>query len=89
MNVIVFEDETYYKMLEEFSKLIKDAAKEMKAESEWLSTDEAKKLLGFKSKSKLQQLRDAGEIIFSQNGRIIKYSRKSILGFLERNTVRN
>lgn len=54
---------------------------------EWLSTTEAKKLLGVKSKSKMQKLRDNGEITFSQHGRIIKYSRKSIMGLLDRHVV--
>lgn len=54
---------------------------------DWLSPESAKKLLGIKSKSKLQQLRDNGEILFSQHGRIIKYSKKSILNFLNRNVV--
>jgi len=44
--------------------------------------------LGFKGKSKMQQLRDSGELDFSQHGRIIKYSRKSVMDFLERNTNR-
>lgn len=55
------------------------------ADEEWLSTEVAKKLLGIKSKSKLQKLRDAGEIVFSKHGRIIKYSRTSIEQFLRRN----
>lgn len=48
---------------------IKEASTEAE---EWLSAEEAKKLLGTKSKSKLQQLRDHGEILFSQHGRILK-----------------
>jgi len=90
MKVIVFEERAYYKMLDEVKKVVKDATKESKQEAEqkeWLSTDEAKTLLGIKSKSKLQQLRDNGEIIFSQHGRVIRYSRKSILDFIENNII--
>lgn len=90
MKVIVFEERAYYKMLDEMKQVVKDATHEYKSEAEqkeWLSTEEAKTLLGFKSKTKLQQLRDNGEIIFSQHGRIIRYSRKSILSFIENNII--
>lgn len=90
MKVIVFEERAYYKMLDEMKKVVKEATHEYKAEAqqkEWLSTEEAKNLLGFKSKSKLQKLRDNGDIIFSQHGRIIRYSRKSILAFLDNNII--
>ncbi len=87
MKVIVFEEQAYYKLVDEIKKAVKDAASEMKTEKEWLSTEEAKSLLGFRSKSKMQQLRDNGDIVFSQHGRTIKYSRKSILEFLDNNTI--
>ena len=87
MKIIVFEEEAYYKMLEEVKKLIKDVSTPQ--QKEWISPDEAKKILGFRSKSKLQQLRDYGEIVFSQHGRVIRYSRSSIISFLEKNIVKN
>ena len=52
---------------------------------EWLDTKEVMELLGIKSKTTLQKLRDTFQIKFSQNGKIIKYSRPSIIEFLERN----
>lgn len=55
---------------------------------EWVTPEEAKKLLGIKSKTKLQQLRDSGEIVFSIYKRTIMYSRSSINDFLERHAVR-
>jgi len=88
MEVIIFEKESYYKMLREFATIVKEAEKEHKEESKWLNTQEAKELLGFRGTTKMQQLRKNGEIEFSQHGRIIKYSRKSVLEFLERNTNR-
>ncbi len=87
MKVIVFEEQAYYKLVDEIKKAVKDAAQELKTEKEWLSAEEAKSLLGFRSKSKMQQLRDNGDIVFSQHGRTIKYSRKSILEFLDKNTI--
>ena len=86
MKIIVFEEETYYKMLEELKQLIKDATVIQKPE--WINEKEAKELLGIKSKSKLQQLRDKLDIEFSQYGKIIRYSRPSILQFLEKNRVK-
>ena len=88
MEIIVFEKEGYYKMLQEFAIMVREAVNENKEASQWLNTEEAKELLGSKSKSKMQQLRDNGEIDFSQHGRIIKYSRQSCLKFLERNRVK-
>ncbi len=81
MKLIVFQDEAYQQLVLEFRKMLMDAIAEVKQE-EWLSPEDAKQLLGIKSKSKLQQLRDSGEILFSQHGRIIKYSRQSINRFL-------
>jgi hypothetical protein len=85
MKIIVFEEEAYYKMLEEVKQVIKEAT--APTPKEWLSPDEAKNLLGFRSKSKLQQLRDYKKIVFSQHERVIRYSRSSIIKFLEKNIV--
>ncbi len=88
MKVIVFQEEAYYELVKEMKSAIIEVASKLKEEKEWISIDEAKELLGFRSKSKMQQLRDQGEIDFSQHGRIIKYSRSSIINFLERNKVK-
>lgn len=89
MEVIVFEKETYYKMLNEMKQFVREATEPVKEEKKWLSTPEAKELLGCE-KSKLQQLRDNNDIVFSQpeNSRIIKYDRNSILDYLDRNKNR-
>ena len=93
MNVIIFETEAYYQMHRELMRMFRQALKEAKEEAlaqadpanDWLTTEEAKKLLGVKSKTKMQELRDYDEIKFTKCGRIIKYSKKSILDYLERN----
>ncbi len=93
MEIIIFEKEAYYRMQKDLLKLVKQAIKEAKQEAieeaspenDWLTAEEAKKLLGIKSKTKLQMLRDNSDIVFSQHGRVIKYSKKSILSFLNRN----
>lgn len=94
MEVIIFEKEAYYKMLAEVANIVKNAVKEAKLEAlsklspegDWISTAEAKALLGVKSKTKMQQLRDTDSIKISKHGRIIKYSRSSILEFLNKNS---
>lgn len=57
--------------------------------SEWIDVDEAKKILGYRSKTKLQELRDSGAIIFTKYGRKIKYNRQSLFDFLEKNKKSN
>ncbi|MFY9308202.1 MAG: hypothetical protein WAQ28_04040 [Bacteroidia bacterium] len=87
MEIIVFEKETYWKMQSELIKMFQEALKEAKKPDEdWISTEEAKILLGVKSKSKMQELRDTNAIQFSKHGKkTIMYSRKSIREFLKKN----
>ena len=87
MDVIIFEKESFYKMIDELtSRIIKSVERNYK-EEEWINDVQAKKILGIKSKAKLQQLRDELKIEFSQFGKIIRYSKSSILQFLENNRV--
>jgi excisionase family DNA binding protein len=89
MEVIVIESQAFYTLIEEVKKeILKTTPKTIQEPKDWLSAKEAKELLGVKSKSKMQQLRDQGEIVFCKHGRIIRYHRESIVEFLERNTVR-
>ena len=87
MEIIVFEKETYWKMQTELIKMFQEALKDAKKpDGDWISTEEAKTLLGVKSKSKMQELRDNSAIQFSKHGRkTIMYSRKRILEFLKKN----
>ncbi len=87
MEIIVFEKESFYKLIDELTiRIINNSEKYFKRE-EWIGESEAKSLLGIKSKSKMQQLRDNIKIEFSQHGKIIRYSRSSILKFLEQNRL--
>ena len=87
MEIIVFEKESFNKLIDELTiRIIRNIDKHYE-KSEWIDEAEAKSLLGIKSKSKLQQLRDDIKIEFSQFGKIIRYSRSSILRFLEQNRV--
>jgi len=85
MKVIVFEEDSFYQLIDELTiRTIRNVEKRY-TEKEWINEIEAKELLGIKSKSKLQQLRDHLNIEFSQFGKIIRYSKSSILDFLESN----
>lgn len=81
MDVIIFESEAYKRLIEEFRKIVADTLEQFR-QDEWLSPEEAMKLLDIK-KSKLQKLRDSGAILFSHYARNkIKYSRMSINKYL-------
>lgn len=80
MEVIVFEKESYYKMLGEFAKIVKENTKAEQNQELWVDRDEAMKILSCK-KSKLQQLRDTAEIEFSRSGRTIMYHKPSLLAY--------
>ena len=87
VEVIVIEKESFYKLIDELTiRVIKNSEKYFN-DKEWLSELEAKTLLGIKSKGKLQQLRDELKIEFSRFGKIIRYSKSSILRFLEMNRI--
>tara|TARA_B100001057_G_scaffold395474_1_gene405015 strand:- start:804 stop:1106 length:303 start_codon:yes stop_codon:yes gene_type:complete len=95
MEVIIIGSKAYKKLQEEqlqrFKEVLikanKEALLQLSMESDWIRTEEAKNLLGVKSKSKMQQLRDYGEIEFTQPGKIILYSKKSIVDYLNRHRV--
>lgn len=55
-------------------------------QEEYVNADEAKRLLGIKSNSTLQKLRDEGRIIFSMPmHKVILYQKKSIMDFIKMN----
>ena len=87
MEIIVFEKEAYYKLQAKLMAMFGQALNQaQKKDDDWISTEEAKTLLGVKSKSKMQELRDHNAILFSKHGRkTIKYSKSSILAFLKKN----
>ena len=87
MEIIMFEKEAYWKMQSDLMKMFQETLKAAnKPADDWISTDEAKKLLGIKSKSKMQQLRDHNCITFSKHGKkLIQYSKSSILAYLKKN----
>jgi hypothetical protein len=94
-ELIIFESEAYYKIMSEMIQAIEKAIKKGQnnsdqgnIESDWITLAEAQKILPYKSKTTWQKFRDQGIILFTQNERSILYSRKSILAFLNKNTIK-
>ncbi len=84
MEVICLEDPAFYKLIEVVVERLKE--KPGNADDKWITDEEAKRMLGIKSKTTMQNLRNEGKIRFSQPQRkIILYDRESILSFLENN----
>lgn len=96
MEVIVIESAAFEQLKLEVKNYVKQALKEileeknLGASSEWLTIDEARKILPYRSKSTWQILRDTGTIKISQapKSRIILYSRQSIMEYLTKNTIK-
>lgn len=96
MNVIVLESEAFEQLKQEFKGYVKQALNEFIREknlaesSEWITIEEAMKLLPYKSKTTWQKLRDNGIIEISQSpgSRTILYSKKSIQKYLNNNRVK-
>ena len=96
MEVIVIESEAFEQLKLEIKQYVKQALKELLEEKnlaenkEWITVEEAMKLLPYKSKTTWQKLRDNGTIEISQShgSRTILYSRKSINNYLNKNRVK-
>lgn len=84
MKVICLQDEAFYQLLEQAVERLKQV--QNIKEDRWVPTEEAMRLLGIKSKTTLQDLRNKGKIRYSQQGRrIILYDRNSIMDHLDAN----
>ena len=84
MEVICLEDAAFYSLLDKVYAQLK-TVNNIK-EEKWILPDEAMDMLGVK-KTKLQELRDTGEIVFTQPSRkVILYDVDSIRDYLNRHT---
>ncbi len=83
VKVICFQDEAYYKMVETIVERLQTANNANS--KKWLSGEEVMDLLNIKSKTTLQNLRDKGEIKFSQRGKMILYDAVSVQDYLNKN----
>lgn len=95
MEVIVINSEAFEQLKLDLKKCVKEATEEVLKEklsvshSDWITIEEAMKLLPYKSKTTWQKLRDTGTISISQspNSRVILYSKKSIMDYLKKNAI--
>lgn len=82
MNVICLEEDAFYELVKQVVDKLK--VKKTDVEPEWIDGEEAMRLLNCK-KTKLQSLRNNGEIEYSQPSRkIVVYYRPSIIAYLEK-----
>ena len=96
MEIIVFENAAYYKMLAEMKRTVTEAIiegreqlnpKTEKAE-EWVTAEEAQKILKCKV-DKLKELRDEGEISASKKKRAVLYYVPSLYKYLTKYSNNN
>ncbi|SDN09720.1 helix-turn-helix domain-containing protein [Siphonobacter aquaeclarae] len=81
MQVICLEEAAFYELVEQVVARLKETNQQNV--DKWIDDDEAMRLLGIKSKTTLQKLRDEGKISFSQpQKKIILYDRDSIDRYL-------
>lgn len=74
---------SFCSLIEEVVKRIRE--KENIEKDKWIQTEEVMELLGIKSKTTLQKMRDEGNIRFSQpQKRIILYDRDSVMEYLDK-----
>ena len=82
MEIISIEEQSFYDLL---AKVLTEMEQKFgKTEKQWIGEAEAMELLGIRSKTTLQQLRDTDKIRFTQpRKKIILFIRDSILELLE------
>jgi hypothetical protein len=83
MEVICLEETAFYALIEQVVKRLQD--QHGVTADKWVDDEEAMRLLGIKSKTTLQKLRDEGKIRFSQpQKKIILYDRDSLDAYLQK-----
>lgn len=83
MEVICLEDQAFYALIDRVVEHLK--AKEGTKGDKWVNDDEAMKRLNISSKTTLQELRDNGDIRFTQpRKKIILYDTDSINAYLDK-----
>lgn len=85
MEVICLEDAAFYKLIDTVTAYIRQT--HAVKDEQWISGEEAMKMLRITAKSTLQKFRDEGRIRYSQpEKKIILYDRHSILDYLEKHS---
>ena len=84
MDVVCIETEAFYALVEQVVERLSE--KQSVKTDKWVDGAEAMRLLGIKSTTTLQTMRDEGKIRFSQpSKKIIMYDSESIDEYLEDN----
>jgi hypothetical protein len=83
MDVIIIESEAYWRLVEQqtefiLAKLKQNQKEDNSKQKDWITLSEAQRILPYKSRTKWQELRDRGEIVFAKFGRKILYRKSSI-----------
>ena len=85
MEVICLEEKAFYELIETVVEKLSGYSNN-EDNWKWVSDEKAMQLLNIKSKTTLQELRDNGEIRFTQpRKKIIMYDRDSLNEYLEKN----
>lgn len=85
MEVICLEEPAFYSLLEQVVQRLRQVHGDTKPK--WVNEEEAMTLIGVKSKTTMQKLRNEGKIRFTQpQKKIILYDRDSMLQYLENNS---
>lgn len=85
MEVICLEDAAFYSLIKKVIARIQE--KHTRSTDQWISGEEAMKILRVTSKTTLQKLRDEGKIRFSQpEKKIILYDVDSIHAYLNKHS---
>lgn len=80
MEVIMLEERAFYELL---NRVVRTLGSESE-EEQWVDEDKAMQILGIKSKTTLQRLRNEDKIRFSQpSKKIIMYHKPSLYEYLE------
>ena len=91
MELITFESEAYNKLRENLISEVRSSVKTTVLDflhqkenlQQWISSDEAMKLLNIKSKTTLANLRKDDSITYSQYGGTIAYWKESIMNYIK------
>lgn len=84
MEVICLQDEAFYQLIEEVIGRLK--IEQNVTQDKWIRPERAMEILNIKSKTTLQNLRDSGNIVFTQpQKKIILYDFDSIMKYLDDN----
>lgn len=86
LKIICLQSEAFYALVNNVVDRIKEE-QGFQNQKVWISDIEAMDMLGIKSKTTMQKLRDMGSIRFSQPmKKVILYDRQSIMDFLEKHS---